>query len=470
MRNSKKEQPSIRLLIIDILCTVISFMIAAFIRFGVVSRELFQGSYSTFFIILILVEIGIFYMHDTYTGFFRRGFLTEAKVVVKQTMLITVILTTILYLTDFATVQDKLFYIEIFFVFTLFDYLVRQYYKIIMLTFYRKSSLSNKVMIITTNGKAVKVIERLRNANLSEQLITSIAIIDQNVVGDIIDGIPVKANLHNLIDVIKNEVIDEVFINLPAESDCQLEDLIEELEIMGIKVQLNIDIFGIHFRERTIQSFGNYHVITFNKKEFKTSLLIMKRMIDIFGALLGLIVTAFITIFVAPAIYIESPGPVFFSQIRVGKNGRRFRIYKFRSMYPDAEERKIELLDQNEINGYMFKITDDPRITRVGSFLRKTSLDEFPQFFNVLKGDMSLVGTRPPTEDEFIQYEGRHKRRLSLKPGVTGLWQISGRSDITDFEEVVRLDLEYIDCWSLKLDFKVMIRTFGVLVFGKGAK
>ena len=145
-------------------------------------------------------------------------------------------------------------------------------------------------------------------------------------------------------------------------------------------------------------------------------------------------------------------------------------MYKFRSMYQDAEKRKQELMEQNEMSGFMFKVTDDPRITKVGKFIRKTSLDELPQFYNVLIGDMSLVGTRPPTVDEFTQYELHHRKRMAIKPGLTGMWQVSGRSDITDFEEVVELDTQYIDNWSLKLDIKILLKTF-VIIFGKnGAK
>ena len=169
-------------------------------------------------------------------------------------------------------------------------------------------------------------------------------------------------------------------------------------------------------------------------------------------------------------ILIESRGPLIFKQRRVGKNGRFFYVYKFRSMYKDAEERKKALMEQNEMKGLMFKMTDDPRITKVGKFIRKTSIDELPQFFNVLKGDMSLVGTRPPTVDEFRQYEGYHKRRLSMKPGMTGMWQVSGRSDIEDFEEVVKLDLEYIDNWSIGLDFKILFKTIAVVFHHGGAK
>ena len=194
--------------------------------------------------------------------------------------------------------------------------------------------------------------------------------------------------------------------------------------------------------------------------------MLIKRAIDIVGAIVGLIITAVVTVFVAPAILIESPGPLFFKQKRVGKNGRYFYMYKFRSMYNDAEERKKALMEQNEMKGLMFKMTDDPRITKVGKFIRATSIDELPQFFNVLKGDMSLVGTRPPTVDEFMQYAGYHKRRLSIKPGITGLWQVSGRSNIEDFEEVVKLDLEYIDNWSLALDMKILLKTI-LVVFKK---
>ena len=139
-------------------------------------------------------------------------------------------------------------------------------------------------------------------------------------------------------------------------------------------------------------------------------------------------------------------------------------------MYQDAEARKKDLLKQNEMNGLMFKMEDDPRVTKVGAFLRKTSLDEFPQFLNVLKGDMSLVGTRPPTEKEFEQYNEHYRRRISMTPGLTGMWQVSGRSDITDFDEVVRLDLEYIDNWSLTLDLKILLQTVGVLFSHRGAK
>ncbi len=183
-----------------------------------------------------------------------------------------------------------------------------------------------------------------------------------------------------------------------------------------------------------------------------------------------MIITALFFPFVALAIKLDSPGPILFSQTRIGRNGRRFKIYKFRSMYLDAEERKKELEKQNEIQGLMFKMENDPRITKVGKFIRKTSIDELPQFYNVVKGDMSLVGTRPPTEDEFEKYNQYYRRRISMTPGLTGLWQVSGRSEIEDFDDVVKYDLKYIDSWSLLLDFKILLQTIKVVFTGKGSK
>ena len=206
---------------------------------------------------------------------------------------------------------------------------------------------------------------------------------------------------------------------------------------------------------------------------------IIKRVLDICGGTVGLILTGIITLFLAPAIWLSSPGPVFFSQTRIGQNGRRFKIYKFRSMYLDAEKRKKELMERNTINGLMFKMDADPRIigsgpdgTKHGSgwFIRKTSIDEFPQFYNILKGDMSLVGTRPPTEDEWNQYEYHHRARMAIKPGLTGMWQVSGRSNITDFEKVVKLDMDYIKHWNIGLDIKILLKTVIVVLQGQGSK
>jgi exopolysaccharide biosynthesis polyprenyl glycosylphosphotransferase len=325
---------------------------------------------------------------------------------------------------------------------------------------------------MTTSDQVKKILAQIHKENEWEYQVAYLTILDTDLVGTKIYGVEVKAGRDNMFEIARQEAIDGVFIHIPNEhvESLKLEEIVLEFQNMGITVDLSINTFGLKIHEKIVREVSGYHVLTFSTKLYKESQLLLKRVTDIIGGLVGCLITIFLTVFIAPAIVIESPGPVFFTQVRIGKNGRRFRIYKFRSMYMDAEKRKQELIAQNEMNGFMFKMKNDPRVTKVGKFLRKTSLDEFPQFFNVLKGDMSLVGTRPPTENEFVQYENRHKRRLALKSGVTGLWQVSGRSDITDFEDVVKLDLDYIDNWSLKMDIRILLKTIWVVLFGRGAK
>ena len=208
-----------------------------------------------------------------------------------------------------------------------------------------------------------------------------------------------------------------------------------------------------------------YHTVSLNATER-----FFKRLIDIFGSLFGIILSSPIMLIAAIAIKLDSPGDVIFKQERVGLNGRHFYMFKFRSMCVDAEEKKKELMEQNEMESqFMFKMQNDPRITRIGGILRKTSIDELPQFFNVLRGEMSLVGTRPPTVDEVELYERGHWRRMSIKPGITGMWQVSGRSSVTDFDEIVEMDTQYIDRWNVLLDIQILLKTVWQVFRRKGA-
>jgi len=193
----------------------------------------------------------------------------------------------------------------------------------------------------------------------------------------------------------------------------------------------------------------------------------IKRVIDIMGALIGIVILALLIVPIAVVIKLESPGPVFFSQNRYGLKGRKFTLWKFRSMVHNAEALKGSVA--NQAQGFVFKNESDPRVTRVGKFLRRTSLDEWPQFWNVLKGDMSLVGTRPPTHDEVCRYSSHHWRRLDVKPGLTGQWQINGRSSVKDFEDIGTLDLEYQAVWSPSYDIWVILKTIVVLLNRSGA-
>ena len=359
--------------------------------------------------------------------------------------------------------------------------------------YYQRSSTNQLVVVAATQTRANEAVEVIdadwdRRVVAVAYLDVDLSKTDLNDDAATVNGIPVVADKHSFVNWIRNNAIDEVYIiadNVPEET---MMNAIIELQSMGIRVNMNLpsverldksldkSIIQRSYNpllapiKKTISYKGNIPLLSVMPRQMSFTERFFKRCFDIIGGILGSIFTILLIVIVGIPIAIESKGGIFFSQDRVGRNGRVFRMYKFRSMCCDAEQQKAELIDRNEVEGPMFKITDDPRITKVGKFIRKTSLDEFPQFFNVLKGDMSLVGTRPPTVDEYRQYSSYHKRRLCIKPGITGLWQVSGRSDISDFDEVVGLDCQYIDNWSYVLDIKILLRTVGEIFRHNGAK
>ena len=283
----------------------------------------------------------------------------------------------------------------------------------------------------------------------------------------------VLGNLSELETIIRRYELDQVFFIQHADDTLlQIQEYIDLCLEMGVTVKVVMDVNDARQMQRSnsfVSSVGTYPLITYHTITLNAYEQFVKRITDIVISLVGAIVTLPIMIITAIAIKLDSPGPVLFKQLRVGQNGRTFYIYKFRSMCQDAESKLEELKSQNEMQGAMFKIADDPRITKVGKFIRKTSIDELPQFFNVLKGEMSIVGTRPPTVEEVLQYKRSQWRRISIKPGITGLWQISGRNQITDFDKVVELDLKYIDNWTLFGDVVIIIKTIGALIKRRGA-
>lgn len=460
------------ILVLDVFCILISYLLAAYIREGILNSRFLSSLYSTVLVVTILLYIVIYALTGNKNeNDFKRGFFDEFIEVIKKQLYLAIFLSLFLFVTQSGVQYSRFFFAVFFVINTMLSYVVRSYIKLIMLLGYRKSSASSKVLIITVYNRAEEIIRKIRSEYEWAMQITSLAILDMDMTGSSILGVEVRANRDNIYETVMKHVVDEVFINIPYQYKLNLEELILEFENMGIVVHLNVDIYNnIKLHEKSIQALGGYQVITFTTKIFELRQVVAKRLLDILGAIIGLIVTSLLTLILAPLIKVESSGPIFFTQIRIGKNGRKFKLYKFRSMYEDAEARKKELMDKNEMNGLMFKVDKDPRITKIGRFLRKTSIDEFPQFFNVLRGDMSLVGTRPPTVDEFVRYESKHMKRLSIKPGITGLWQVSGRSNIKDFEEVVRMDLEYIDNWSLRLDLKLLVKTVLVVVLGRGSR
>lgn len=412
------------------------------------------------------------FFKDFNKHFFRRGYYEELYEVIKSQFLYAIIWLCTLFILHRSNEFSRLLCAYFFAGNVIFLYVNRIIVKQYMTKAYKKGKHSNRVLLITTSDKASEIVRNFLAYNEWSRILTGLVIVDKHMTGEEIEGFPVVAGKETAYDYVLHGSVDEVFIHVPRKlQDEGMQTFVEDIKTMGIMVDVNIDIFDFSVSgKKKLDKVGMYNVVSFSRNVFTIQEMAVKRTLDIIGSLTGMVILMIAALLIAPAIKLESPGPVFFSQVRVGKNGRYFRFYKFRSMFQDAEKRKAALLGENEINGLMFKMDNDPRVTKVGRFLRRTSLDELPQFWNVLKGDMSLVGTRPPTIDEYERYEAAHKCRLSMTPGITGLWQISGRSDINDFDEVVKLDMEYIDNWSLKLDIKILLLTIKTVFLGSGAK
>lgn len=472
MKNKGIEKINRFVLVLDIICMFISYLFIAALRTGLLNGEFFTSAYGTALAITLGLYIITYPFHESnQENICRRGFYKEFLAVIRNHFMISLILMGYLLITR-QSMEYSRFFFGIFLILNLLLTLViRCYLKLILLLGNKKCKANNKVMVITLADYVDLIMRTMTKEYKWFVEVNTLAILDKDMVGSKVCDNTVKVNPDNLLEVVMDRVVDEVFIYLPYQYQIDLQNMITEFEKMGIVVHVNLDIHAnIKTEEKKMEDFLGFPVRTFATKFFDEKQILLKRMLDIMGGLVGLFITGVFTLFVAPAVKLESKGPVFFSQIRVGKNGRKFKIYKFRSMYQDAELRKKELMGENEMDGWMFKMDNDPRVTKVGKFLRKTSLDEFPQFLNVLKGEMSLVGTRPPTVDEYEKYETLHRRRLSIKPGITGLWQTSGRSGITEFEQVLHLDLEYINHWSIRMDLKLLLKTIFVVVFQVGAK
>ena len=292
---------------------------------------------------------------------------------------------------------------------------------------------------------------------------------DPKMTGKKISEYLVMGSLDDLPKILENAVVDEVVFIVPRNWLQLIEKCIAYCEAVGVPATLSTDFFDLEVASGVPKEMDGFTYLTFETSRLRETELVIKRTFDILFSISVLTVTAPLLLVVAAMIKLTSPGPVFFKQVRCGHNGRKFYVYKFRSMVVDAEARLEELKTLNEMSGPVFKITNDPRLTTIGKFIRKTSLDEFPQFFNVLKGDMSLVGPRPPLPKEVEQYEPWHRRRLSMKPGITCIWQVSGRNKI-GFEDWMKLDLQYIDQWSLWLDLKILLLTVKAVFTTSGAK
>lgn len=451
-----------------------------------------QSSWCNYVMTLFVVYTIVFVCFSSPLNLLMRSRPREFLSTLRNCVVTYALLAVVLLLTKNEIIDSRYLFISSFIVFFVIDLMLRYITKKSMLKKITNSRHATQTGIITIYSKADKYITDLQLDWTKN--IKAVALLDAEYENngyycitsyeesapiktrtDEIYNIPVVANKENLMGWIRTAALDEVYINLPAGNESYITILIEELEDMGITVHVNIPILekilqNSKFDNINCSMVAGHPVAIFAPAVHNDREIILKKTTDFIGGLLGTVLSLPIILITAIPLLIESPGPLIFKQARVGKNGRIFNIYKLRSMYADAEKRKQALMAQNKMDGHMFKMDNDPRITKVGKFIRKYSIDELPQFWNVLKGDMSLIGTRPPTVEEFEQYESHHKRRLSMKPGITGLWQVSGRSNIQDFEEVVKLDCEYIDTWSPALDIKILFKTVNVVLTHKGAE
>ena len=455
--------------ILDLICMSVGFFLGIFIRHGDFEIMDTYSVYREVYVVLAITIIANAFFFRPYEDIFRRGMWIEFINVAKCLCVQMVIAVIYMFMVQSSSHYSRLAFAFAIVSISMLTYIGRLVGKNFLRNIAEKSYYRKKLLVVTTSEKAERILQQSREEVEFNYQISALAIMDKDMIGQIIAGVPVTANAESLYDDARLTVVDSVLIDLEPEHPW-FKETVNLFQVMGDEVNISLSEYNLGIPNQQIIKMGDLTVLSGNAQKAALGDAIAKRTLDMIGGIVGLILTGIFVIFVGPAIMIESPGPIFFSQTRIGKNGRRFKIYKFRSMYMDAEERKKELMEKNKMSGLMFNMDDDPRITKVGKFIRKTSIDEFPQFWNVLMGDMSLVGTRPPTEDEFKQYKARYKKRLSMKPGITGLWQVSGRSTITDFEDVVKLDVQYIENWSFGLDLKILLQTVLVVLKHDGAQ
>jgi exopolysaccharide biosynthesis polyprenyl glycosylphosphotransferase len=274
-------------------------------------------------------------------------------------------------------------------------------------------------------------------------------------------------DVRNCLSLARSLFVDEIFFSVPAEEKMVIS-MVEEARIAGIDVRVVPDMYdGLAWNAR-VEYVGQFPTIPLHRRHFPMGGFLLKRVLDTTVSVIGLLVTSPIMLAIALAIRLDGPGPIFYKAQRIGRKGRTFSCYKFRTMVQNADKLKADLEHMNERDSVLFKIKKDPRITRVGKVLRKYSLDELPQFYNVLKGDMSLVGPRPPMAAEVEQYDLSHLRRLDVLPGITGLWQVEARQD-PSFDSYISLDTAYVENWNLMMDLRILVRTVGVVLSGTGS-
>jgi len=478
-RDTKQWLKHFDFMVLDLVVLQLSLALGYVLRHG--WKNPYENPvYFNMAVFLLMWDLVVIFFTEPFRNILKRGYYQEMKFLLQQTLFIGAFSFMLLFSLKKAEEFSRITMYLMLVLYPTISYVVRICWKKVLRKTRREGERS--LLIITNRDSAGKLLQEIRNYNYGTYHLSGLVLMDDGDLESEIFGVPVVADARTASEYIQKTWVDEVFVLLP-DTMAFPQKLIDDLVEMGVTVHLNVPrVSTVPGKKQIVDKVGNYTVLTTSMNYATTRQAALKRAMDIAGGLVGCLICGVLFVFVAPAIYLSSPGPIFFAQERIGKNGKHFKMYKFRSMYLDAEERKKELLAMNKMNGnLMFKLDFDPRIignrilpdgtrkTGIGQFIRSTSIDEFPQFFNVLKGDMSLVGTRPPLISEFEAYQQHHRARMSVKPGITGMWQVSGRSEITDFEEVVQLDTRYINEWSIGLDIKILMKTVFTVLKRKGS-
>ena len=465
-------------IILDLICLQLALLLSYVIR-GLGYNPYVNILYRRLGIFLIFADMAVIFTFDTFKNVLKKGYYRDFVTTIKQAGLVLSLMLSYLFLLKESSDYSRQILLLLIVIYVILAYVVRESWKRYLRS-QMKVGVNKTLLIVTTLDIADHVIDNIKANNFARYKLIGIALTDAEWTGGMIRELPIVADSNTVADYVCQQWVDEVLIVM-SEKEEYPKNLLKQLNETGVTMHLSLsNITHVKNRKQIIEKVGNYTVLTTSMNYISGRQLFAKRLVDIAGGLVGCLLTGIIFLFVAPAIYINSPGPIFFTQERVGRNGKRFKMYKFRSMYMDAEKRKAELMKENKMSdAKMFKMEFDPRVignkilpdgtrkTGIGDFIRRTSLDEFPQFFNVLKGDMSIVGNRPlPLYEAELLTSDAYIDRFMAPSGLTGLWQVEKRGGAGKMsaEERKQLDIKYAQDFSFWLDLKIILRTFTAFV------
>ncbi len=452
----------------DLCIVIVAFFSAFFLRNSFSDFLNEPGIYITLLPILLMVWGVLLYYFGIYNTFRTKQILDVLLTVLEVTMVGGGLFGCFIFITKMHAISR----LHIFYTFCLAMVLIC-IEKIVLIHYFqhqhRKGINRKNVLIVGVSNRSQQIIISITDH--PEWGINIVGLVDNEArINDTVCGYKVLGTVKEICHIIRSIIVDEVMFIIPRSWLSMIEDVLYICDVEGIRVSVAVDLFELKISKAKFRYLDKFPILTFHSAPDKLLHLLIKRLLDIFIS--GVLLLILFPVFVITAIMVKttSKGCVFFRQLRSSINGRKFTLYKFRTMVDDAESKLNELLVHNEMSGPVFKMKNDPRLTKIGGILRRFSIDELPQLWNVFKGDMSLVGPRPALPSEVANYEPWQRRRLSMRPGITCLWQAYGRNKITNFDEWMRLDLEYIDKWSLLLDCKLLLKTVPVVMFRIGAK